>query len=104
MQRFINNLLCSKAPLMVVLRYTLVVLVVIMGMARLRIILVLLASPESYMQRDTLAYYVMAKAIVTGLNPYLPLNELAQRFIGSASSMSHPPPTTPTTALLFIPV
>ena len=89
---------------MVVLRYTLVVLVVIMGMARLRIILVLLASPESYMQRDTLTYYVMAKAIVTGLNPYLPLNELAQRFIGSASSMSHPAPSTPTTALLFTPV
>jgi hypothetical protein len=104
MQRIINNLLYSKKPLMVVLRYVLIALVVVMGIMRLRIILLLLASPESYTDRDTLTYFLMAKAILAGLNPYLPLNELAQRFVGFASSMTHPAPCTPITAILFIPV
>jgi hypothetical protein len=82
----------------------LIALVVVMGIMRLRIILLLLASPESYTDRDTLTYFLMAKAILAGLNPYLPLNELAQRFVGFASPMTHPAPCTPITALLFIPI
>jgi alpha-1,2-mannosyltransferase len=104
MQRFINNLLYSKAPLMVVLRYLLIALIVIMGITRLRLILILLAYPDTYMDRDTLTYFLMAKAILAGINPYLPLNELSLRFVGSASDLTHPAPTTTTMALLFIPL
>jgi alpha-1,2-mannosyltransferase len=104
MQRFINNLLYSKAPLMVVLRYVLVALIVIMGITRLRLILILIAYPNTYMDRDTLTYFLMAKAILAGLNPYLPLNELALKFVGSGAFLTHPAPTTTTMALLFIPL
>jgi len=104
MQRFINNLLCSKAPLMVVLRYLLVALIVIMGITRLRLILILLSYRDTYMDRDTLTYFLMGKAILAGINPYLPLNELALKFVGSGAFLTHPAPTTTTMALLFIPL
>jgi len=104
MQRFINNLLYSKAPLMVVLRYLLVALIVIMGITRLRLILILLSYRDTYMDRDTLTYFLMGKAILAGINPYLPLNELALKFVGSGAFLTHPAPTTTTMALLFIPL
>jgi hypothetical protein len=104
MRRVINNLLYSKAPLMVVLRYVLVLLVILMGIARLRIILVLLTNPKSYLDRDLLTYYLMSKAFLADLNPYLPLNELALRFVGSPSDLTHPAPSTPIMILLFVPL
>jgi hypothetical protein len=104
MRNVIYNLLQSKAPLMVVLRYVLVALVVLMGLARLRIILVLLVSPSSYLQRDILQEYLMAKALLAGINPYLPLNELAQMFIVKFPFLPHPAPYPPFVAILGIPL
>ena len=104
MHLVINNLLHSKAPLMVVLRYVLVLLVILMGIERLRIILELLTNPKSYLDRDLLTYYLMSKAFLANLNPYLPLNELALRFVGSPSDLTHPAPCTPIMILLFVPL
>ena len=104
MQRIMNNLLHSKAPLMVVLRYILVLLVVLLGIARLRIILILLFSPETYKERDILQEYLMAKAVTTGVNPYLPLDALAQMFIGKFSFLTHPAPHPPFVAIFSIPL
>jgi hypothetical protein len=104
MQSVMTNLFQSKARLMVVLRYVLVGLVVLMGLARLRIILVLLVSPATYLQRDILQEYLMAKALLTGVNPYLPLNELAQIFIVKFPFLPHPAPYPPFVAVLFIPL
>jgi hypothetical protein len=104
MQRVINNLLHSKAPLMVVLRYVLVALIVLMGIARLRIILLLLVSPSTYQNRDILQEYLMAKALLAGVNPYLPLQELAQMFIGNFPFLTHPSPYPPFVAILSIPL
>src|SRR4030043_633396 len=103
MQRFINNLLESKAPLMVILRYAFVSLLVLMGLARLRIILILLSSPETYSERDILQEYLMAKAVTSGMNPYLPLDELANMFIGKISFLTHPAPHPPFVAIISIP-
>jgi hypothetical protein len=103
MQRFINNLLHSKALLMVMLRYTLVALVVLMGLARLRIILILLSSPETFSERDILQEYLMAKAVISGLNPYLPLDKLASMFIGDFPFLTHPAPHPPFVAIISIP-
>ncbi len=89
---------------MVVLRYALIGMVGILGIVRLRLILVLLGIPETYRVRDSLTYYLMAKAISVGENPYLPLNELANKFIGSIQFYPHPAPCTPLMAILSLPL
>jgi hypothetical protein len=89
---------------MVIFRYLLMILVVIMGLARLRIVLVLLGDPTSYSRRDILQEYLLAKALLNGINPYLPLNELAQLFIGNISFMTHPAPYPPFIAVLSVPL
>ena len=104
MQRVMTNLFQSKSRLMVVLRYILVGLVVLLGLARLRIILALIGSPATYQDRDIFQEYLMAKALVSGVNPYLPLNELAQMFIGKFSFLPHPAPYPPFIAILSTPL
>jgi hypothetical protein len=104
MQRVIKNIIQTKAPLMVVLRYLLIGAVILMGLARLRITLLLLASPENYKERDILQLYLMAKGLITGLNPYLPLNVLAEKFIGPFPYFPHPAPYPPFDAILFSPL
>jgi Glycosyltransferase family 87 len=104
MQRVIKNIILSKAPVMVVLRYLLIGAVILMGLARLRITLLLLASPENYKERDILQLYLMAKSLVSGLNPYLQLNLLAEKFIGPFTYFPHPAPYPPFDAILFSPL
>ena len=104
MQRVMNNLIHSKARAMFVLRYILIGLVVIMGLARLRIILILLVSPATYQERDILQEFLMAKALISGVNPYLPLDELAHMFIGNLSFFPHPAPYPPFIAILSTPL
>jgi hypothetical protein len=101
MQGVINNTIQSKAPFMVILRYLLIGAVTVMGLARLRITLLLLASPENYKERDILQLYLMAKGLLSGLNPYLPLNILAEKFIGQFTYFPHPAPYPPFDAILF---
>ncbi len=104
MQRMINNILTSKAAGMVVLRSALMVAVMLMGAARLRLTLLILMRPEAYQQRDILQVYLMAKALLFGINPYLPMSELAQKFIGEFTYFPHPAPYPPFNAILFIPL
>src|SRR4030042_3799733 len=104
MQGSITNLFKSKARLMVIMRYVLLCAICALGLARLRVIIILLASPGSLLYRDTLTYYLMGKAVIAGLNPYLPLNELALKFVGSSSFLSHPAPCTPIMAILSVPI
>ncbi|HEX9092285.1 MAG TPA: glycosyltransferase family 87 protein, partial [Anaerolineales bacterium] len=104
MQRVVENILQSKAPAMVFLRYILVGLTMLMGIARLRIILILLVSPATYPERDILQEYLMAKALISRVNPYLPVNILAQMYFDKSSVLSHPAPYPPLTAILSIPL
>jgi len=103
MQRLINNIIRSRAPLMVALRYVLIGLLVLMGLARLRLILMLLATPTSYTNRDIVQEYLMAKAVISGINPYQPLNGLMQIFIGNYPYFPHQAPYPPFVAIMFIP-
>ncbi len=89
---------------MVVLRYILGALVVAMSLARLRIILVLLQATDTYKIRDTLTYYLMAKAISLGESPYQPLNVMALRYFGITQFMPHPAPCTPFLAVMSVPL
>jgi hypothetical protein len=104
MQRIVRNIIQSKAPLMVVFRYLLLLAVILMGLARLRITLLLLALPENYQERDILQIYLMAKSLISGLNPYLPLNVLAEKYIGPITYFPHPAPYPPFDAVLFTPL
>ncbi len=45
----------------------------------------------------------MSKALMAGVNPYLPLDQLASLFIGKFSFLSHPAPHPPFLAILSIP-
>ena len=89
---------------MVVFRYLLLVAVILMGIARIRITLLLLALPENFQERDILQIYLMAKGLISGLNPYLPLNVLTEIYIGPFTYFPHPAPYPPFNAVLFTPL
>jgi len=89
---------------MVVLRYVLVGLIGLMGLARLRILLLTLGFSATESGRDSLQYYLMAKAVISGVNPYQPLNELTQKFVGLIQFFTHPTPSPPFIAVLSIPL
>lgn len=64
-------------------------------------------APPVLYQKDFISPYLMAKAILNGVNPYLPLPELASRWIVDAnnySSLNHPTPHTPLHGLLCVPL
>lgn len=104
MQRRINNLISSKAPMMIAMRYTLVGVIALLGLTRLRLILILMGFPDYYKGRDVLELYLMAKSLISGLNPYTPLNELVQIFIGPGHFYTHPSPYPPFVAIMSIPL
>lgn len=104
MERVINNLIKSNKPLMKVLRYLLVGAIAVMGIARLRMILILFSFPDFYKGRDIFELYLMAKAIVSGMSPYLPINELAQIFAGVDHTYAYPSPYPPFAAIITSPL
>jgi hypothetical protein len=104
MQQTFINLFQSKTRLMVILRYILFIAIAFMGVERMRLMLVYLQATETYNNRDFLQYYLIAKAIASGANPYLPLDKLAQIFIGNIEYFPHPAPCTPFLATLFLPL
>lgn len=103
MQRFLNNIFTSKAHLMVVLRLILGGLIVYIGILRTRIVVLSITCLAHLQQSDILQEYLMAKAMVTGLNPYLQMDKLAQIFNINYPLFNHPSPYPPFIAILFIP-
>jgi hypothetical protein len=57
-------------------------------------------------QKDFISGYLMAKAILSGVNPYTPLHELAQRWISGAefTQLTHPTPHPPMVGFLCLPL
>ena len=104
MQQVVTNLIYSKARPMVLLRYLLGGLITFLGFERLRIIIILLGVSDTYKIRDTLTYYLMAKAILLGENPYQSINELGYRYYGISQSMHHPAVSAPFTGILSLPL
>lgn len=63
-------------------------------------------APEIF-KKDIIQEYLMAKAILNGVNPYLPLPELASRWVIEANDyngLKHPTPHTPFIGILSIPL
>ncbi|TGU74470.1 DUF2029 domain-containing protein [Geomonas terrae] len=63
-------------------------------------------TPEYIYQRDFIQEYLLAKAVLTGTDPYAPLPELAKRFLGPLTTavFQHPTPHPPAVGLLFSPL
>lgn len=53
--------------------------------------------------KDFIQEWVMARALLTGTNPYKSVNALALRFLGTPSQFPHPSPHPPSAILLFWP-
>jgi hypothetical protein len=64
-----------------------------------------LLPPDVY-SKDFLQEYLMARALLLGVNPYLPLSELAARFLGPLPVIvfPHPLAAPPPAAMLSIPL
>ena len=103
MRQIITNILQSKSPLMVILRMVLLGAVTMMGALRLHLMVLVLSITTPYF-KDILVEYLMAKAIVSGINPYLPLNELAAQIVGPIHFYPHPSPHPPFVALFSLPL
>ncbi len=63
-------------------------------------------SPPQLYAKDFIADYLPAQAVLNGVNPYLPLHELAARWMGDAQHkwLTHPTPHPPILILLMSPL
>lgn len=100
-----RTILVSKQPLMIALRWCLLILWLSIPMFSFRRIVYSLL-PAAFYQRDLIQEYLLAKALFTGENLYLPLTELAKRLTPDlpVAIFSHPTPHPPLVALLFLPL
>jgi len=93
----LKRIISSRQKSMVFLKYTLLFFIVIMGLVGLRFAFRSLQDPFIY-RKDFLQEYLLIRAVLDSVNPYLPLPELAMRFMievpnwGLQHPMAHPPP------------
>jgi hypothetical protein len=101
----IKHVLSSREPIMVLLKYVLVILGAVMGFLGLQYCVTSLLRPYVY-QKDFIQEYLLARAVLRGIDPYLPLPELALRFLGSLpnSVLQHPTPHPPPVAIISLPL
>lgn len=101
----LQRIIDSQEPAMVLLKYLLILLLIIAGINNLWLAVQSLFPPDVF-RKDFLQEYLLAKAAVNGINPYLPLPELAQYFFGTIpeSIWPHPTPHPPPVAILCAPL
>lgn len=101
---FFQRILLSRQPVIVLLRRLLLVGMVILGLAGFRFSLVSSVPPNVY-HKDFMQEYLMAKAVRSGMDPYLPLPDLAATFLGSLPQINlpHPTPHPPPVVILGLP-
>jgi hypothetical protein len=104
-QHVLGRLFHTQTPTARWLRSILVVLAILAGLAHLRARSQSLTSDRIY-DKDIVQEYTMARAILDGVDPYLPITELAERYVGSPPNplLNHPSPHPPTLALLTLPL
>ncbi|HYE71840.1 MAG TPA: glycosyltransferase family 87 protein [Blastocatellia bacterium] len=92
-------------PLLKKLRPLLIVLLVAIALASIKTSASSLAVPDTYL-KDFMQEYLLAKAAIAGINPYLPLPELAHRFISPPPEilLQHPTPHPPPVAVISLPL
>src|SRR5574341_155745 len=95
----------SPKPIMVVIRSYFLILAAVVGIHNFHLSLQSLLAPHVF-KKDFVQEYLMVKAVLSGLNPYLPLPNLASRFIGPLPGLvfMHPTPHPPPVTLLCLPM
>jgi hypothetical protein len=85
------------------LKLPLVLLALLSGLSGFQWVLGALRS-ENITRKDFIQEYLMARAIRSGVNPYLPLPELNDRFqTGAQLAFPHPTPHTPVVGVFSLP-
>jgi Glycosyltransferase family 87 len=106
-QLIFQRIVSSRKPLMVILRSFFFIILTIVAVKHLYMSLESLFSPHIY-RKDFIQEFLLSKAALSGLDPYLPLPELANRFIGPVPgpwvNFPHPTPHPPPVALLCLPL
>ncbi|MBN1919761.1 MAG: DUF2029 domain-containing protein [Anaerolineae bacterium] len=88
-----------------VLRFVLIVALLVGASLSLVLGIQSLASPYVYL-KDFIQEYLLAKALLWRINPYLPIPELAEKLIETLSVpvFPHPTPHPPSVAFFFVPL
>lgn len=104
-ESFFARILYSQQLGMKILKGLLIFSFVVLGIGGLRVVVQSLKPPLLY-RRDLLQEYLLAKAVLAGVDPYLPLPSLAARFFPGvqATFLPHPTPYPPPIALLGLPL
>ena len=102
----LQNILSSRQPGMVLLRYLFVGIVALAGLVLLGKFIyyttLLVSGHLNTWMRDIYQYYLIGKAVVNGLSPYTSLDTLTTRFLGG-NYVLHPAPYPPPFVLLSLP-
>jgi hypothetical protein len=100
-----TNIFNSREPGMVVLRLIVLSLVLVVFLLKF-IFIIQAAHPPHVYKKDILQEYLLAKAVLAGVDPYLPIPVLAQLFIGEVPVplLPHPTPHPPPLAILCLPL
>jgi len=95
----------ANTPTLVWLRRLLMPLVCVAGLASIGFSVQSLFYPYVYM-KDFIQEYLLARAVLAGVNPYLPMPELARQFIGILPNaiFPHPTPHPPPVAIIALPL
>ena len=102
--RIITNIINSDKNTFVILKFTFAIAVTILGLLRLIIAFQLLSPPYLY-HKDIIQEYILGRAIIEGVEPYLPLPMLVNRFVGDipVDVLPHATPHPPFVAVFSIP-
>jgi len=95
----------SPEPLLVTLRYFLIFIAAVVGIANMRMWWQSLSVPYIF-QKDFIQEFLISKAVLGGVDPYLPLQKLADWILGPLPNpvFQHPSPHPPPVALLCLPL
>lgn len=105
LSRLLYRVAKADAPTLVWLRRLLAAVVCVAGLASIGFSAQSLFYPYVYM-KDFVQEYLLARAVLAGVNPYLPVSELAHQFIGSVPNaiFPHPTPHPPPVAIIALPL
>jgi len=95
----------SREPVPVTLRYYLVFVAAVAGIAHMLMWWQSFSVPNIF-RKDILQEFLISKSVLGGIDPYLPMQRLADRFMGPLpiSVLPHPTPHPPPVALLSLPL
>jgi hypothetical protein len=101
----LKRIVSSREPVMVTFRYFLIFTAAILGIANMRLWWQSF-SIRYIFKKDFIQEFLISKSVLGGVDPYLPLPVLAERFLGPLPNLvfPHPTPHPPPVALICLPL